>query len=242
MLNELHLTKVGNPDEIFNSYYAYVLEVTKKKKISYDSKEKPLFTSSFYFDEGDKIVFCVVEDDRKIFAKPMQVAVGTYHTRNLIDYLRVDEILFQENYYHTDQASVVVDAGTRQVSSGDELPLIRMGLVVKGVINNNKLHLIWDSELNDKIRVWFYKSEMNKQLEKQADVVLDFEKEQPKDEDDGLDFTDADTSPEKKVIVMNSKKAINKWFNKRFPKTANLIITPLMENYVNTITKHNKYY
>jgi len=243
MLSELHLTKKGNPDEIFNSYYADVLEVAKKKKIRYDSKEKPLFTTSFYFDEGDKIVFCIVEDDRKIFAKPIQVAIGTYRTRNLIDYLRVDEILFQENYYPIERASVEVDAGTRKVFSGDEVPLIRMGMVIKGVINNNKLHLIWDDELNDKIRTWFYRSERDKQIVKQADVVLDFEKEQPKDdEDDGLDFTDTDTSPEKTVNVMNSKKAFSKWFNKRFPKTANLIVTPLMEHYVKTITKHNKYY
>ena len=61
MLNELHLVKKGNPDEIFNSYYADVLEVAKKKKIAYDNKEKPLFPHSFYFDEGDKIVFCIVD-------------------------------------------------------------------------------------------------------------------------------------------------------------------------------------
>ena len=150
MLNELHLTKKGNPDEIFNSYYADVLEVAKKKKIAYDNKEKPLFPHSFYFDEGDKIVFCIVEDDRKIFAKPMQVAVGTYLTKNLIDYLRVDEILFQENYYPYDRASIEIDAGSRKVSSGDEMPLVRIGLVIKGVINNSKLHLIWDDVLNNK--------------------------------------------------------------------------------------------
>ena len=32
MLSELHLYKKGTPDEIFNSYYADVLEVSKKKK------------------------------------------------------------------------------------------------------------------------------------------------------------------------------------------------------------------
>ena len=47
MLNELHLVKKGNADEIFNSYYADVLEVAKKKKITYDPKEKPLFPQSF---------------------------------------------------------------------------------------------------------------------------------------------------------------------------------------------------
>jgi len=95
MINELTLAKQGNPDEIFSSYYADVLEVAKKKSITYDSKEKPLFTNQFYFDEGDKVVFCIVTDEREIFAKPLQVAVGSYFTNNDVDYLRVDEILFQ---------------------------------------------------------------------------------------------------------------------------------------------------
>jgi len=243
MLNELHLTKKGNPDEIFNSYYADVLEVAKKKKIAYDNKEKPLFPHSFYFDEGDKIVFCIVEDDRKIFAKPMQVAVGTYLTKNLIDYLRVDEILFQENYYPYDRASIEIDAGSRKVSSGDEMPLVRIGLVMKGVINNSKLHLIWDDVLNGKIRNWFYKNERDKQIDKQAEVELDFKKptDDDKDEDD-IDFLNPDTSPEKTINVANSKKAFSKWFNKRFPKTGNLTTSPLMEAYVKSITNLQKYY
>jgi len=151
--------------------------------------------------------------------------------------------LFQENYYGTERASVEISAGERTVSNGDEVPLIRVGLVIKGVINNGKLHLIWDSSLNAKIRNWFYKDEMNKQIDKQADVALDFDKPQPKDDgDDEIDFTDTDTSPEKAINVMNSKKAFSKWFKKKFPKTANLTTTPLMEHYVTTITKHNKYY
>ena len=40
---------------------------------------------------------------------------------------------------------------------------------------------------------------------------------------------------------MNSKKSFTKWFNKKFPKSPNITITPLMEKYVRTITKHNKY-
>ena len=244
MLNELHLTKTGNPDEIFNSYYADVLEVAKKKSITYDSKEKPLFTNQFYFDEGDKVVFCIVTDEREIFAKPLQVAVGSYFTNNDVDYLRVDEILFQikENYYYADKATIEIPAGERNVSNGDEVPLIRIGLVMKGVINNGKLHLIWDSSLNSKISNWFYRTERDKQIDKQADVALDFDNPQPKDDgDDEIDFTDTDTSPEKAINVMNSKKAFSKWFKKKFPKTPNLTTTPLMEHYVTTITKHNKY-
>ena len=243
MLNELHLTKKGNPDEIFNSYYADVLEVAKKKKIQHDGKEKPLFSHSFYFDEGDIIVFCVVDDERKIFAKPIQVATGSYFSSNLVDYLRVDEILFKENYYPHERASVEVSAGTRTVTSGDEVPLVRVGLIIKGVINNNKLHLIWDDELNSKIRNWFYKDERNKLIDKQAEVELDFKKptDDDKDEDD-IDFLNPDTSPEKTINVANSKKAFSKWFNKRFTKKANLTTTPLMEAYVKSITNLNKYY
>ena len=173
----------------------------------------------------------------------MQVAVGTYLTKNLVDYLRVDEILFQENYYPYDRASIEIDAGSRKVSSGDEMPLVRIGLVMKGVINNSKLHLIWDDVLNGKIRNWFYKNERDKQIDKQAEVELDFKKptDDDKDEDD-IDFLNPDTSPEKTINVANSKKAFSKWFNKRFPKTGNLTTTPLMEAYVKSITNLHKYY
>jgi len=245
MINELHLTKVGNPDEIFSSYYADVLEVAKKKKIDYDSKEKPLFTNQFYFDEGDKIVFCIVEDERKIFTKPVQVAVGSYFTNNEVDYLRVDEILFQikENYYYADKASIEISAGTHTVVRGDEVPLIRIGLVMKGVINNGRLHLIWDAMLNDKMRRWFYRNERDKQIEKQADVELDFKKPTDDDkEEDDIDFLNPDTSPEVKINTMNSKNSFNKWFKKKFPKEANLTTTPLMERYVKALTNYNKYY
>jgi hypothetical protein len=244
MLNELTLTKQSNPDEIFSSYYADVLEVAKKKSIAYDSKEKPLFTNTFNYDEGDKIVFCIVTDELKIFAKPIQVSIGSYFTNNEVDYLRVDEILFQikENYY-ADKATVEISSGSRTVVRGDEVPLIRIGLIIKGVINNGRLHLIWDAMLNDKIRFWFYRNERDKQIEKQADVELDFKKPGDDDkEEDDIDFLNPDTSPEVKINSMNSKNSFNKWFKKRFPKTANLNTTPLMETYVKTITKHNKYY
>ena len=244
MINELTLAKQGNPDEIFSSYYADVLEVAKKKKIAFDSKEKPLFTNTFYFDEGDKIIFCIVEDERKIFAKPLQVAVGAYFTNNEVDYLRVDEILFQikENYYDDDKASVEISAGTRTVARGNEVPLIRVGLVMKGVINNGTLHLIWDGVLNSKIRNWFYRNERDKQVKKQADVELDFKQEKDDNEEDDIDFLSPDTSPEEKVNAMNSKSSFNKWFKKKFPKEANLTTTPLMERYVKALTNYNKYY
>ena len=122
MLNELHLVKKGNPDEIFNSYYADVLEVAKKKKITYDPKEKPLFPQSFNFDEGDKIVFCIYEDDANVFSKPLQVVVGKYLSKDLVDYVQVDEILFTENYYQVDRPSVEISAGQRKVFAGDKIP------------------------------------------------------------------------------------------------------------------------
>ena len=100
-----------------------------------------------------------------------------------------------------------------------------------------------ESPGNSKIRNWFYKNERDKQIDKQAEVELDFKKptDDDKDEDD-IDFLNPDTSPEKTINVANSKKAFSKWFNKRFTKKANLTTTPLMEAYVKTITNLNKYY
>ena len=73
--------------------------------------------------------------------------------------------------------------------------------------------------------------------------VLKIDGSVPKDDDDeGLDFTDTDTSPEEKIISMNTTVAFNKWFNKRFPKEPNLTITPLMETYVKTLSNLNKYF
>ena len=42
-----------------------------------------------------------MDDETKILAKPIQVAVGKYLSKNLDDYVQVDEILFKENYYFT---------------------------------------------------------------------------------------------------------------------------------------------
>ena len=241
MLNELHLRKRGNPDEIFQSYYGDVLEVAKKKSIKYDAKEKPLMPHTYYFDEGDRIIFCVLNDERQIFQKPIQVAVGKYYENNLVDYLKVVQVLFQENYEMI--ASIQIPAGQRRVNTGDELPLVRNGMVVKGVINNGLLHLLWDADVNSKIISWFYKEEQKKQIKQQAKVELDFdlEKKDKKDDDD-IDFLNPDTSPEMKITMTNSRDNYNKWFNKKFPHTPNLNLTPLMENYVRTLTQHNKYY
>ena len=241
MLNELHLRKRGNPDEIFHSYYGDVLEVAKKKSIKYDAKEKPLMPHTYYFDEGDRIIFCVLNDDQQIFQKPIQVAVGKYYENNLVDYLKVVQVLFQENYEMI--ASIQIPAGERRVSAGDELPLVRTGMVVKGVINNGLLHLLWDADVNSKIISWFYKEEQKKQIKQQAKVELDFklEKKDKKDDDD-IDFLNPDTSPEMKITMTNSREDYNKWFNKKFPHKPNLTLSPLMENYVRTLTQHNKYY
>ena len=242
MLNELHLRKRGNPDEIFQSYYGDVLEVAKKKSIKYDAKEKPLMPHTYYFDEGDRIIFCVVSDERKIFHKPIQVAIGKYFESDLVDWMKVEEILFQENYEMN--ATIQIPAGTRKVSPGDEVPLVRSGMVVKGVINNGMLHLLWDADVNSKIIGWFYREEQSEQIKKQAKVELDFDldKKDKKDDDDDIDFLNPDTSPEMKITMTNSREDYNKWFNKKFPHKPNLTLSPLMENYVRILTKHNKYY
>ena len=241
MLNELHLRKRGNPDEIFQSYYGDVLEVAKKKKIRYDIKSKPLMPHTYYFDEGDRIIFCVLNDERKIFQKPIQVAIGKYYENNLVDYLKVEQVLFQEFYQMN--TALEIPAGSRKVKSGDDVPIVRSGLVIKGVINNGMLHLLWDDAINQKIRNWFYKDEEEKQIKAQAEVELDFdlEKKNKKDDDD-IDFLNPDTTPEQKISMTNSKEAYEKWFKKKFPKPTNLNISPLMEHYVNVLSKHNKYY
>ena len=240
MLNELHLRKKGDPDEIFKSYYGDVLEVAKKKSIKYDAKEKPLMPNTYYFDEGDRIIFCVVDDEQKIFRKPIQVAIGKYFERNLVDWMKVDEILFQENYEMI--ASIQIPAGERRVSAGEELPLVRTGMVVKGVINNGLLHLLWDADVNEKCRTWFFQQERLKQIKKQAEVELDFTADKGDKDDDDIDFLNPDSSPEEKITQVNSKETFTKWFNKKFPHKPNLTLSPLMENYVRTLTKHNKYY
>ena len=241
MINELHLRKRGTPDEIFTSYYTDVLEVAKKKSIRFNIKEKPLMPNTYYFDEGDKIIFCIVSDERQIFHKPIQIATGNYFENNLDDWLKVDEILFQENYEMT--ATIQIPAGKRKVVSGDEIPISKMGLVPKGVINDNALHLLWDENVNSKIRKWFFLDEQNKQAKEQAKVELDFslDKDTKEDDDDIIDFLNPDTEPEKKITLVNSSEAFNKWFHKKFPTQPTLNVSSLMENYVLAINQLNKY-
>jgi len=241
MLKEIHLRKRGTPDEIFNSYYTDVLEVAKKKSIRFNIKEKPLMPNTYYYDEGDRIIFCIVNDEREIFHKPIQIAVGRYYENNLVDWIQVEEVLFQENYEM--RATIQIPAGKRKVDAGDRVPLVRLGLVPRGVINNGSLHLLWDTNINSKIRNWFYTDEQNKQASKQASVELDFDLDKKdKDTDDEIDFLNPDTEPEKKITLINSRETFNKWFNKKFPKQANLDVSPLMELYVKTISLSHKYY
>jgi len=241
MINEIHLRKRGTPDEIFNSYYTDVLEVAKKKGIKFNPKEKPLLPNTFYFDEGDKIVFCIVNDEKKVFQKPIQVAIGSYYENDLVDFMKVDEVLFTEHYEM--RATIQIPAGTRKVSSGDKVPLVRTGLMPRGVINNGSLHLLWDGYVNSKIRNYFYRNEQDKQAKKQAEIELNFDLEKKdKTDDDDIDFLNPDTEPEKKITMVNSSEAFNKWFHKKFPKQPNLNVSPLMESYVEAINKFHKYY
>ena len=242
MINELHLRKRGTPDEIFTSYYTDVLEIAKKKSIRFNIKEKPLLPNTYYFDEGDKIIFCIVGDEEQIFHKPLQIATGTYFENNLDDWLKVDEILFQENYEM--RATIQIPAGKRKVVSGDEIPLGKMGVVLKGVINNNALHLLWNEKVNSKIRNWFFREEQNKQAKEQAKVELDFDvdKDTKDDDDDLIDFLNPDTEPEEKITLVNSSETFNKWFHKKFPKRPILNVSPLMENYVLAINNFHKYH
>ena len=241
MISEIHLRKRGTPDDIFNSYYTDVLEVAKKKSIKFNIKSKPLMPNTFYFDAGDRIIFCIVNDEKQIFHKPLQIATGTYFEHNYDDWVKVDEILFQENFEY--RTTIQIPAGRRRVRSGDKVPLSKMGLVPKAVINNGMMHLLWDTNVNDKIRNYFFQDEATKQAKAQAKIELDFSasKDDEKEVDD-LDFLNPDTEPEQKITLINSTNTYNKWFNTKFPKIANLNVSPLMEQYVGAIKKFNKYY
>jgi len=236
MINEIHLRRRGTPDEMVSSFYADVLEVAKKKKIPHNKKEKPLFSNQFYFDDGDKLICCSVQNETKIFQKPKQVFIGTYSIDNLLELIKVDEILFQETY-----EPINIETPERIFQPGQILPLVRLGLIIKGILNNGKLHLIWNDELNEKIRKWFFIDEKNKQMGKQAKVDLDFSEPKKKKDENDLDFLDAQQEPEKNLLLFNSKKQFDKWFHKRFPQTANLDLSPLMEGYVKTLHKISKY-
>lgn len=244
MLDEIHIRKIGTADEIFNSYYTDVLEVAKKKSIKFNIKERPLMPKEIHLDEGDKVVFCIVHDEKKIFDKPIQVAVGSFFHKNTDDWIRVDEVLFQENY-DVAKATIQIPAGKKQVSPGNEVPIGKMGLVVKGIINKGMLHLLWDVNVNEKIRSYFFHKEQNKQAKKQAKIELDFSgmKDNEKDNDgEEIDFLNTDTEPEQKITLVNSTNEYNKWFNNKFPQKASLNVSPLMERYVNEIDKFHKYY
>jgi len=243
MISEIHLRKRGTPDDIFNSYYTDVLEVAKKKSIKFNIKSKPLMPNTFYFDAGDRIIFCIVNDEKQIFHKPLQIATGTYFEHNYDDWVKVDEILFQENFEY--RTTIQIPAGRRRVRSGDKVPLAKMGLVPKAVINNGMMHLLWDTNVNDKIRNYFFQDEATKQAKAQAKIELDFSasKDNEKNDDvDDLDFLNPDTEPEQKITLINSTNTYNKWFSKKFPIVAKLNVSPLMEEYVISINKFHKYY
>jgi len=243
VLDEIHIRKIGTADEIFNSYYTDVLEVAKKKSIKFNIKERPLMPKEIHLDEGDKIIFCIVNDEKKIFDKPIQVAVGSFFHKNTDDWILVDEVLFQENY-DVPRATITIPAGKKQVKAGDEIPIGKMGLVVKGIINNGMLHLLWSVSVNEKIRSSFFRNEQNKQAKKQSKVELDFTIPKDDTDNDGqeIDFLNTDDEPELKITLVNSTNEYNKWFNKKFPQKATLNVSPLMEKYVNEIDKFHKYY
>ena len=97
-------------------------------------------------------------------------------------------------------------------------------------------------ELNDFIRKFFFIDEKNKQMGKQAKVDLDFSEPKKKKDEDELDFLDAQHEPEKNLLALASKEKFDKWFNKKFPRTANLDLSPLMEKYIKTLSRTSKYY
>ena len=180
---------------------------------------------------------CSVQSETKIFQKPKQVFIGTYSIDNLLEKIKVDEILFQENY-----EPISIENPERIFKPGQTIPLVKMGLITKGIVNNGKLHLLWNDELNEKIRKWFFIDEKNKQMGKQAKVDLDFSEPKKKRDEDELDFLDAQHEPEKNLLALASKEKFDKWFNKKFPQTANLDLSPLMENYIKTLSRTSKYY
>ena len=59
--------------------------------------------------------------------------------KDLDEFLRVKHVLYQqvnENHVH-------VDDSQRILKINDIVPLIKHGMIVKAIINLNKMHLIW---------------------------------------------------------------------------------------------------
>ena len=87
--------------------------------------------------------------------------------------------------------------------------------------------------------------EKDKQVDKQTSLELIPQKSKKngkKNDDDDLDFLSADYDNEKTALSNLSRKQFDKWFSKRFPKTAKLNTSPLMELYVETLTRSSKYF
>ena len=118
------------------------------------------------------------------------------------------------------------------------IPLVKLGMIVKAVLNQNRLNLIWGEQLDRKIRRWFYGTEKVKNLQNKSNSELTATKSDKTDnEKAGLDVLDDAYDEKNQAISHLSRQAFNNWFQNRFIDTALLKQTHLMEIYASVISR-----
>jgi len=233
MLNEIHLRRRSTPDEMVDSYFADVIEIASKRRLKFNKKQKPLFEQEFYFDEKDLVFFCRYQNETEIFSKPIQVCLGGYSEKELDEFLTVKSILYQI----TTESHVHVHDSQRLLKINEVIPLVKLGMIVKAVINQNRMHLIWGEQLNSKIRKWFYGNEQEKELRNRTASTASASKgNKQSGAEDELDILNADEE-QKTSRSFLARQAFNNWFHNRFTDSALLKQTSLIEAYAFAISK-----
>jgi len=234
MLNEIHLRRRSTPDEMVDSYYADVIEIAKERRFKFNKKQKPLFENEFYFDDKDLVIFCMYQNENSIFRKPVQICVGEYFKKDLDEFVRVKDVL----YHYIKESHVSVHDSQRTLKINEVIPLVKLGMIVKAVLNQNRLNLIWGEQLDRKIRRWFYGTEKVKNLQNKSNSELTATKSDKTDnEKAGLDVLDDAYDEKYQAISHLSRQAFNHWFQNRFIDTALLKQTNLMEIYASVISR-----
>ena len=233
MLSEMHLRRKSTPDEMVDSFYSDVIEIAKKRNYEFNECEKPLLENEFYFDDKDIVLFSLYQHENEIFRKPLQICVGEYFMKDLDEFLRVKHVLYQqvnENHVH-------VDDSHRILKINDIVPLIKLGMIVKAIINLNKMHLIWSDQLDRKIRKWFYWNEDEKDLKRStgSSSLTSITKRRDDEEDDSNILNAFEMKKNSRSYL--SRKAFNNWFDTKFTNSALLKQTSLMEIYASTISR-----
>ena len=147
--------------------------------------------------------------------------------------MRVKHVLYQqvnENHVH-------VDDSQRILKFNDIVPLIKLGMIVKAIINLNKMHFIWSDQLDRKIRKWFYWNEDEKDLKRSTGSasLTSITKRRDDEEDDSNILNAFELKKNSRSYL--SRKAFNNWFDTKFTNSAMLKQTSLIEIYASTISR-----